>query len=221
MSTTPARGPRRGASKQDVRFPFTHGKPEAQRERLPWSKCQDVSPALPPPAHAGSFPAAMHVESCMRPPTVQPLFPPGLWSCCTQGPLACNPKCSGGSSQCWIPRLGNLTWGLEGSLLWGNCCNTVIFQPAGSPPFRIVYVTKASLLPPRRGFIFVLGCRTASSSSSFFFLIYFRATPAAYGGSQARGQTGAVASGLHQGHSNAGSEPSLQPTPQLKATADP
>ena len=46
------------------------------------------------------------------------------------------------------------------------------------------------------------------------------AAPAAYGGSQARGQIGAVATGLHQSHSNTGSEPRLQPTPQLTATPD-
>ena len=39
------------------------------------------------------------------------------------------------------------------------------------------------------------------------------AAPAAYGGSQARGPIGAVATGLHQSHSNAGSQPRLQPTP--------
>ena len=42
----------------------------------------------------------------------------------------------------------------------------------------------------------------------------------AYGGSQARGRIGAVATGLRQSHSNAGSEPRLQPTPQLTATLD-
>ena len=36
----------------------------------------------------------------------------------------------------------------------------------------------------------------------------------ACGGSQARGRMGAVAIGLHHSHSNAGSEPHLQPTPQ-------
>ena len=55
----------------------------------------------------------------------------------------------------------------------------------------------------------------------FVFLSFPRATPAAYGGSQARGLIGAVAAGLHQSHSNAGSEPRLQPTPQLMATPDP
>ena len=64
---------------------------------------------------------------------------------------------------------------------------------------------------------------------SFFYLfIYFfclfafsRAASMAYGGSQARGRIGAVAAGLHQGHSNSGSEPHLQPIPQLMATPDP
>ena len=47
------------------------------------------------------------------------------------------------------------------------------------------------------------------------------ATPATYGGSQARGHIGAAAASLHQSHSNAGSEPGLQPTPQLMAMPDP
>ena len=38
---------------------------------------------------------------------------------------------------------------------------------------------------------------------SFFYL--FRATPAAYGSSQARGRIGAAAAGLHHSHSNNGS----------------
>ena len=58
----------------------------------------------------------------------------------------------------------------------------------------------------------------------FFFFCLFafsRVAPAAYGHSQARALIRAVATGLHQSHSNAGSEPSLQPTPQLTATLDP
>ena len=57
----------------------------------------------------------------------------------------------------------------------------------------------------------------------FFFFGLFAiswAAPTAYGGSQARGPIGAVATGLHQSHSNTGSEPHLQPTPQLTATPD-
>ena len=48
-----------------------------------------------------------------------------------------------------------------------------------------------------------------------------RAASAAYGGSQARGLIGATAAGLHQSHSNARSEPRLQPTAQLTASPDP
>ena len=50
---------------------------------------------------------------------------------------------------------------------------------------------------------------------------FSRAAPAAYGGSHARGLIGAVATGLHQSHSNAGFEQRLQPTPQLSETPDP
>ena len=45
----------------------------------------------------------------------------------------------------------------------------------------------------------------------FFLFCLFRATPAAYGGFQARGWIGAVA-GLHHSHSNARSKPCLWPT---------
>ena len=55
----------------------------------------------------------------------------------------------------------------------------------------------------------------------FFFFAFSRATPAAYGDSQAGGLIGAVAAGLRQGHSNTGSEPRLRPTPQLTAMPDP
>ena len=52
-----------------------------------------------------------------------------------------------------------------------------------------------------------------------FFL--FRAASAAYGSSQARGQIGAAAAGLHHSHSNAESESHLRSTPQLTVTPDP
>ena len=56
----------------------------------------------------------------------------------------------------------------------------------------------------------------------FFCLFAFsRAAPTAHGGSQARDPIRAVASGLYQSHSNARSEPCLQPTPQLTAMPDP
>ena len=43
----------------------------------------------------------------------------------------------------------------------------------------------------------------------------------AYGGSQARSRIRAVAAGLHHSHSNVGTEPHLQLTPQLRAMPDP
>ena len=61
--------------------------------------------------------------------------------------------------------------------------------------------------------------------SAFLFLFFsfslFKAAPVAYGGSQARVPIEAVATSLCQGHSNTGSELSLQPTPRLTATPDP
>ena len=53
----------------------------------------------------------------------------------------------------------------------------------------------------------------------FFYFLFclFRDTPTAYGGSQARGRIRAAAASLHHSHSNAGSEPHLQPTSQLMA----
>ena len=39
--------------------------------------------------------------------------------------------------------------------------------------------------------------------------LFFRATPVAYGGTQARGRIGAAASSLHHSHSNVGSKLNL------------
>ena len=55
----------------------------------------------------------------------------------------------------------------------------------------------------------------------FCLFVFSRAAPMAYGGSQARGPVGAAAAGLYHSHSNTGSEPCLQPTPQLMATSEP
>ena len=57
--------------------------------------------------------------------------------------------------------------------------------------------------------------RVTVNPGYFFFL--FRAAPAAYGGSQARGQIGAVAASLHHSHSNKGWKPRLQHTRKLMA----
>ena len=58
----------------------------------------------------------------------------------------------------------------------------------------------------------------------FYFISFFglfRAAPAAYGDSQARGQIRAAATGLHHSHSNAMFKSHPQPTQQLMATLDP
>ena len=56
---------------------------------------------------------------------------------------------------------------------------------------------------------------------NFFIYFPFRATPMAYGSSQARGSIGAVATGGHHNKSNTGSKLHLRRTPQLTATPDP
>ena len=58
--------------------------------------------------------------------------------------------------------------------------------------------------------------------NNFFFNLFAISWAAllAYGGSQARGLIGAVATGLRHSYSNMGSEPRLQATPQLTATPD-
>ena len=66
----------------------------------------------------------------------------------------------------------------------------------------------------------------SSPSKFFFFLIFFnffifRATPAAYRSSWARGQNGAAAAGLHHNHDNTGFQVHLQHTRQCVATPDP
>ena len=55
----------------------------------------------------------------------------------------------------------------------------------------------------------------------FCFFVFSRAKHMAYGGSQTRSPIGAVAAGLRLSHSNAGSEPCLQLTPQLMVMLDP
>ena len=55
----------------------------------------------------------------------------------------------------------------------------------------------------------------------FFFLVFSKAAPTAYRGSQARGLIGAVAGGLHHSHSSAGSGRCMRPTPQFMAMLDP
>ena len=71
-------------------------------------------------------------------------------------------------------------------------------------------------------FLVTIGLKFFYSFFFFFCLYSFsRAAPMACGGSQARGLIKAVATGLHQSHSNSESKPHLRPTSQLTATPDP
>ena len=69
----------------------------------------------------------------------------------------------------------------------------------------------------------VLCCTTGPHclSTLFVFIYLLFAPPAAYGGSQARGQIGASAANLCHSHSSARSELCLRPAPQLTATPVP
>ena len=55
----------------------------------------------------------------------------------------------------------------------------------------------------------------------FLFCLFFRAAPAAYGDSQARGRIRAITAGLCHSHSSIGSQPHLRPQPQLMGNARP
>ena len=55
----------------------------------------------------------------------------------------------------------------------------------------------------------------------YYYYFAFQGCTSAYGRSQARGRIGVAAASLHHSHSNAGSEPSLQLTPQLTAMLHP
>ena len=85
--------------------------------------------------------------------------------------------------------------------LWRRLAATAPIRPLAQEP----YMLKLKSLNIFKKYIF------------FFLLPFLGLLPATYGGSQARGRIRAVATGLHQSHSNAGSEPCLRPTPQLKA----
>ena len=72
-----------------------------------------------------------------------------------------------------------------------------------------------------RGIIWIDALKSFKTLFIYLFIIFSRAAPVAYGDSQAKGLIRAVATGLYQSHSNEGSEPRLQPTPQLTAMPDP
>ena len=85
-------------------------------------------------------------------------------------------------------------------------------------PKRLDIVPCAMVGPYWLFFLYIIVCVFIYLFICLFAISW--AAPVAYGGSQARGPVRAVATGLRQSHSNAGSEPRLQPTPQLTATPD-
>ena len=68
--------------------------------------------------------------------------------------------------------------------------------------------------------ILLMGPFVVQKLFSLFYLFIFRAALKAYGGSQARGRTGATGASLHHSHSNEGSKLRLRPTPQFTAMPD-
>ena len=95
---------------------------------------------------------------------------------------------------------------------------------SSSPRLLLSVSSTGSHTCGHRPTLIIQGCCFISKSLIFFFFgsfCLFRAAPTAHRGSQARGPIRAVAAGLRHSHSHAGSEPHLQPTPQLTATPDP
>jgi len=64
----------------------------------------------------------------------------------------------------------------------------------------ISYAMLGTKIKKEHGFVCLIDCY-------LFYFFLFRATPLAYGSSQARGQIGATAAGLHHSYSNTGSKP--------------
>ena len=106
-------------------------------------------------------------------------------------------------------------------------CRISIPHPQGiPPPPKLSPLETISFSKSVSQYLF---CKEVHCVLFYFLFIYLfiyclfvfsRASLAAHGGSQARGQIGAVAAGLRQSHSNVGSEPSLPPPPKLRATPD-
>ena len=155
----------------------------------------------------------VHMKASMCLSRVEYPFSPVLWSSCTKAMLVLNTQCSRASSyQSQIPRGGNLTWGSELSLPWVSLCNVVTFQSVSHPPDGYIMCNRPSCLD-MASFVF----QSRISFFFFFFFPLFKAVPAAYGSSQARGGIRALAASLYHSHSNTGSKPCLRPAPQLVA----
>ena len=114
-----------------------------------------------------------------------------------------------------------------------HVCQCLCYKPILLTTFIVIHWTAhgsvlVNKLFNQKTHIFnIFSCFSPVWLINFYFYFIFclfafsRTAPAAYGGSQARGRIGAAAASLCQSHSNTGSEPRLQPTPQLTTTPDP
>ena len=115
----------------------------------------------------------------------------------------------------WDPRIES---GVSPALLHLTVRNSPARTPLVTEP-SLSHLQPHTQLPPTCPLTNLLQYMLIIHHLLFFIFLLFRATPAVYGGSQARGPTRATAASLR--HSNAGSELHLRPTPQLAATLDP
>ena len=116
-----------------------------------------------------------------------------------------------GGVHCMLPTSTNTPDPLEPAWWW---CWFPITSPPTNQKNVHELVTPCSLKTPDSSL-------PSPRWDKVFFFVFSRVSPTAYGSSQARGLIRAVASGLHQSHSNARSKPCLGSTPQLMAMLDP
>ena len=98
------------------------------------------------------------------------------------------------------------------------------FCQVGSPNIFFHFSAYPNPIYPSESWKYAFfACNLLGPLNLFIYFVFclFRAAPAAHKDFQDRGLIGDVAAGLRHSYSNAGSEPRLQPTPQLMATPDP
>ena len=100
-----------------------------------------------------------------------------------------------------------------------HCCGCGI-APIRPLAWELPYVSGATLKRPKKA-VNVINNLFILNGSTTLCIYLFRAALMAYGSSHTRGQSELQPTGLHHSHSNMGSDPSLQPKPQLMAMLDP
>ena len=107
-------------------------------------------------------------------------------------------------------------WGSDPLLLW-LWCRPAAVAPIRPLAWKLPYAAGTAL----KSKIIIIFLYLFVLNSRIFSFCVFRATPSAYGDSQASGLIRAVAAALNQSHSNMGSELHLQSTPQLNQILNP